>query len=189
MWHAWRDVHLETPRLVLREFRESDWPRLHAIESDPEGVRYQSFGPRTPEESQDYARRHARHAHQVPRDTWDLVLTLRGADAMIGRCGLGLTGDAPGDAQLWYQIDRPLWGRGYATEAARALVAAGFTELDLHRIWADCDPRNAASIRVLEQLGFRREGHLVENAWFKGEWVDTLLYALLRREWFPAGQP
>ena len=176
-------MRLATERLTLREFLESDGERVYAIESDPESVVYQSFGPRTHEEGWDYARRHSRDQHRADRDTWDLVVTLRGTEEMIGRCGLGLTRDEPGEALLWFQLDRAVWGRGYATEAARALVDAGFSELGMHRIWADCDPRNAGSIGVLEKVGFRREGHLVENAWIKGEWVDSLIYALLRREW------
>ena len=75
------------------------------------------------------------------------------------------------------------WGRGYTTEAARAMIDFGFRELGLHRIWADCDPRNVASWRVLEKLGLRREAHLRQNARIKGEWVDSLLYAILDREW------
>jgi [ribosomal protein S5]-alanine N-acetyltransferase len=178
-------MRLTTERLALREFQGSDGERVYAIESDPESVVYQSFGPRTREESLDYARRHSMDQHRQERDTWDLVVTLHGSDEMIGRCGLGLTGDEPGEAVLWYQFDRAVWGRGYATEAAHAVVDAGFTALGLHRIWADCDPRHVGSIRVLEKVGFRPEGHLVENAWIKGEWVDSLIYALLRREWRP----
>ena len=63
------------------------------------------------------------------------------------------------------------------------MVDFGFRELRLHRIWADCDPANVPSCRVLEKLGMRREGHFRENAWIKGEWVDSLIYAILDREW------
>jgi ribosomal-protein-alanine N-acetyltransferase len=80
-------------------------------------------------------------------------------------------------------VERARWGHGYAPEAARALLDFGFAALGVHRVWADCDPANAAPIRVLEKLGMRREGHLVENAWIKGAWADSLLYAILDHEW------
>jgi RimJ/RimL family protein N-acetyltransferase len=73
--------------------------------------------------------------------------------------------------------------RGYATEGARAMLALGFDGLGLHRIYGRIDARNAASARVLERLGMRREAHLVENEWVKGEWQSELVYAILAREW------
>lgn len=74
-------------------------------------------------------------------------------------------------------------GHGYATEAARALLGLAFGELDLHRVIARIDPRNVASIAVVERLGMRKEAHLVENMWLKGEWTDEVDYAILESEW------
>lgn len=83
-------------------------------------------------------------------------------------------------------LDPEAGGRGYGTEAARALVDVGFRELGPHRISADCDPTNAASCRVREKLGMRREGPRREYACFDGAWADSLIDAVLEREW-PAG--
>jgi RimJ/RimL family protein N-acetyltransferase len=74
-------------------------------------------------------------------------------------------------------------GHGYATEAARALIGDAFEHYGLHRVFARLEPRNAASARVLEKLGMRREAHLIENEWVKGEWQSEAVYALLAREW------
>jgi RimJ/RimL family protein N-acetyltransferase len=74
-------------------------------------------------------------------------------------------------------------GRGYATEAAEALLALAFEHYRLHRVAGRLEARNAASARVLEKLGMRREAHLIENEWVKGEWQSELVYALLAREW------
>ncbi len=84
---------------------------------------------------------------------------------------------------LWYVLAREAWGRGYAAEAGRAVLAFGFEELRLHRIFVDIDPRNRASLRVAEKLGLRREGQFLENTWTKGEWTDTVIFALLDREY------
>ena len=74
-------------------------------------------------------------------------------------------------------------GSGYATEAARPMLAFAFGELGLHRIVGRLEPRNVSSARVLEKLGMRLEARLVENEWVKGEWQSELVYALLAREW------
>ena len=176
-------VALRTERLVLREFAPDDWEALHAIESRPEVARYQSFAPRTPDESRLYVREAIHGAADDPRLTYDLAVAIASEDRLIGRCGLGISDAEPREAMLWYTLHPDEWGRGYTTEAARAIVDFGFRMLGLHRIWADCDPANVASWRVLEKLGMRREGHLRENAWVKGEWVDSLIYAILDRDW------
>jgi len=176
-------MQLHTARLLVRDFEEDDWPALHAIESLPEVARYQSFEPRTAEESRAYVLETMAGAREDPRYTYDLAVVLTEENRLIGRCGLHLTEPEIGEAVLWFTLHPDSWGRGYTTEAARVLVDFGFRDLQLHRIWADSDPANIASWRVLEKLGMRREGHLVENAWINGEWVDSLIYAILAREW------
>jgi RimJ/RimL family protein N-acetyltransferase len=74
-------------------------------------------------------------------------------------------------------------GRGYATEAARELVQMALDDLGMHRVWAQLDPRNLASARVCERLGMRQEAHLREESWFKGQWGDLAIYAILQTEW------
>lgn len=176
-------VRLMTERLVLREFTEADWPALHAIESRPEVARYQSFEPRTPEESRAYVLAAAADANTAPRTTYDLAVTVREGGLLIGRCGLGLGAENIAEAMLWYTLHPEQWGHGYGAEAARAMVDFAFRELRLHRVCADCDPGNVGSWRVLEKIGMRREGHLRENTWFKGAWADSFIYAVLDREW------
>jgi ribosomal-protein-alanine N-acetyltransferase len=176
-------VSLTTERLRLREFGEDDWVDLHAIESDPEVARYQSFEPRTQEEAQAYVQGTMASAREEPRATYDLAVVLHGSHTVVGRCGLHITKADAREAMVWYTLQRALWGRGYIPEALRAVVDFGFRELGLHRIWAECDPANRPSYRVLEKIDMRREGHLRENAWLKGAWVDSYIYAILGREW------
>lgn len=176
-------MEIKTDRLLLREFSEEDWPALHAVESLPEVAHYQSFEPRTPEESRAYVREVVEEARADPRLTYDLAIVLAEEGRLIGRVGLGITEPEAREAVLWYTLHPAYWGQGYVTEAARALVDCGFHDLRLHRIWADCDPENIGSWRVLEKIGLRREGHLRENAWVKGAWVDSFIYAILDREW------
>jgi RimJ/RimL family protein N-acetyltransferase len=174
---------LSTPRLLLREFEEDDWRATHPYESDPDVVRYQSHGVRTPEESRDYILRVMALARETPRRVYDLAVVLREDHRLIGRCGMHVNNPELNEATLWYVLDRSQWRKGYISEAVRALVDFGFETLGLHRVWADCDPRNPASFRVMEKLGMRKEAHFRENVFIKGEWCDSLIYAVLDHEW------
>ena len=174
---------LFTERLLLRDFTEGDWPDLYAIESDSEVARYQTFEPRSPADAQIYVQHAVAEARTSPRHTYDLAIVERCSDHLIGRCGLHLANPQLREGMVWYTLLRARWGRGIIPEAVRCLLDFGFVELKLHRVWADCDPRNRPSYRVLEKLGMRREGLLCENAWVKGEWTDSLIYAILDHEW------
>jgi RimJ/RimL family protein N-acetyltransferase len=103
----------------------------------------------------------------------------------IGDCAAMPHADDPRLCEIGFTIASEHQGHGYATEAVGLLVGDLFAGRGKHRIAASCDVRNAASAAVLERLGMRREGHLRESAWAKGEWTDDLLYGLLHDEWEP----
>ncbi|ATB31695.1 GNAT family N-acetyltransferase [Melittangium boletus] len=174
---------LVTPRLLLREFEEEDWRATHLYESDPEVVRYQSHGVRTPEESRDYILQVAELSRRLPRRVYDLAVVSRAENWLIGRCGMRYTDVPTREGTLWYILERASWGQGYITEAAQALMDFSFGTLGMHRMFADCDPRNPGSYRVMEKLGMRREAHFRENVFLKGEWCDSYVYAQLDHEW------
>ena len=100
---------------------------------------------------------------------------------MIGGCGMEKR-PIWKDAVLGYCFNKTYWGKGYATEAVRALLEFGFKSLALHRIFANCDPSNVASNRVLMKSGMKLEGHLRKNFRVKGGWRDTMIYGILERE-------
>jgi ribosomal-protein-alanine N-acetyltransferase len=106
-------------------------------------------------------------------------------DAFLGWCSLTRWNPDYRSASLGYCLDEPAWGRGHATEAARALLQWAFDTLDLNRVQAETDTRNAGSARVLEKLGFTREGTLREDCVVNGDVSDSWVYGLLRREWQP----
>lgn len=113
--------------------------------------------------------------------------SLRGA--FIGWCSLNRWNPDYRNASLGYCFDDAAWGHGYATEAARALLRWAFDTLDLNRVQAETDTGNAASARVLEKLGFVREGTLREDCVVNGEVSDSWVYGLIRREWRPPSEP
>lgn len=174
-------MQLVTDRLVLREMVEDDWRAIYEIERDPEAVRYQSFAARTEDDAREYVQGIVVEAHEVPRLVIDLAITERGR--LIGRVGMKRSDTDPRVGYLWYVLAPHATRRGYATEAARALIDHGFAALRMHRIYAEVDPRNAASVGVLTRLGLRREAHFVHDTWIKGAWCDTYVYAVLAHEW------
>jgi ribosomal-protein-alanine N-acetyltransferase len=171
-----------TERLVLRELDPSDAVAFHAFESDPQVVRYMTYQPHTPDETRLYVDDCIAESGTTPRRLFELAIVRREDRGVIGRTGLKLDADRR-QAMLWYALHRSCWRKGYALEATRSMLALGFDELALHRIYADIDPRNTASARLCERLGLRREAHFRENIFIKGEWCDTWIYALVRGEW------
>lgn len=177
-------IELSTARLILREIQPSDLAAFHRFESDPSVVRWLLHEPRTEEQSRAYVERAIAEASESPRVTYELALTRREAsEELLGRVALYLSKPELGEAAIWYVLHPSAQGHGFATEAMRAMVRFGFETLKLHRIWADIDPRNEASRRVVAKLGFRQEAHHLEDQFIKGEWCDTEIHAMLAHEW------
>jgi RimJ/RimL family protein N-acetyltransferase len=174
---------LHTPRLILREFVDSDAALVHRFEADPAVVRYATHGVRSLADSIAFIQLARAEAQGKTRRVFEFALVRSEDGRLIGRCGMKLSDSEQSEAMLWYVLSREVWGRGYAAEAGRALLGFGFEDLRLHRIFVDIDPRNRASLRVAEKLGLRREGHFLEAAWVKGEWTDSIVFALLDREY------
>ena len=101
----------------------------------------------------------------------------------VGEFMLRLTSLESRQGEIGWSLQPDAQGRGLATEGAREMLRLGFDELGLHRIVAECDPRNTASLRVMGRLGMRREAELVENEYLKGEWVGEIVCAMLESEW------
>lgn len=173
---------LRTPRLLLRPTTPADAPALLALHADPEVMRYWGTGPWT---SLDEA--HASIARDVAGlqqgTSLRLVLERLEDAAFLGHCSLFAFAEPSRRAEVGYCLARDAWGKGLMGEALTALLRYGFEALGLNRVEADIDPRNAASARSLERLGFVREG-LLRERWIVGAEVsDTALYGLLRADW------
>ena len=178
---------IRTARLTLRDFVPSDFAAVHAYASDPAVTRYMFFGPRTEAETGEYLDRMLRAQHETPRMIWELAAVRSEDGRLVGGCDLTL--EQPHEADLGFIFAREAWGAGYATEAARALVGAGFEQLGVARIVATCDVDNHASARVLEHAGLRREATLERHKEAKGRWWTSFLYAIRREEWIANARP
>ncbi len=175
-------MRITTARLILREFLIDDWPDVLAYQRDPRYLRFYPWTDRTEAEARDFVQKFLDQQGKQPRRKFQLAITLPDSDRLIGNCGIRRKSDNDLEADIGYELAPEYWGKGYATEAALAIVEFGFRELKLHRVSSWCIADNAASSRVLERVGLRLEGRLRENEYFKGRWWDTLLYGLLERE-------
>ncbi|OYT90407.1 MAG: GNAT family N-acetyltransferase [Burkholderiales bacterium PBB3] len=178
---AFENLPLRTERLVLRPLQESDVDALFAIHSDPEVMRYWSTPAWT-----DSAPAQAmidRDLAQTSKDHLRLGIEVAQSGALVGSCALFGINAVCRRAEVGYALGSAAWGHGYMHEALTALIGYGFGTLNLNRIEADIDPRNAGSAKTLERLGFLKEGYLRER-WIVGDEIsDTALYGLLQREW------
>jgi RimJ/RimL family protein N-acetyltransferase len=174
---------LTTERLLLREFREDDWPTILAYQNNPLYLRYYEWTARTAEDVREFVQMFLAQQQEEPRLKFQFAVVLGESGQLIGSCGLRLRAADAHEADIGYELAPQHWGQGYATEAARTIVQFGFTQFQLHRISSWCIADNAGSLRVLEKLGMKQEGRLRENEYFKDRWWDTLLYAILADEW------
>lgn len=169
---------LTTERLSLRTHRREDESALLAYYSDPEVARYLLDEPWTPQ----YA--HEQMEQLVTRTGLDsparsLAVVVEHEGRVIGDLAIWLTDATGRKAEIGWAFAAHAAGQGFAAEAAAALIDAAFEHHDLHRIEAQMDDRNEASAALCERLGMRREAHLRQNWWMKGEWTSTLVHGLL----------
>ncbi|MFD5217668.1 GNAT family N-acetyltransferase [Streptomyces tendae] len=179
---------LSTDRLRLRPFTEADADFLHAMHGSAHVMRYWDSPPWTDRARTDRFLSMCRT--MAEEGTGVRVAVERASDgAFVGWVCLVEWNPVYRSASLGYCLDEAMWGHGYATEAAHALLRWAFDTLDLNRVQAEADTRNAASARVLEKVGFVREGTLREDCVVDGEVSDSWVYGLLRREWRPSAAP
>ena len=178
------DYPLETDRLRLRPYADADLEALHDLERREETARYLYNEPLDLDADAGAARAAAcDDRHRRDHDDLALVAELKASGAFIGGFMLERKSVEHRQGEIGYVLHPDHHGKGYATEGAELMLRLGFEELGLHRIVGRLDARNEPSARVLERLGMRREAHLRENEFVKGEWVDELVYAILADEW------
>ena len=173
---------LETERLIIRRFTPDDWQDLYEYLSQPETVKYEPYEPFSLDEAKQESKRRS-------ADKNFYAVVLKENKKVIGNIYLSKQ-----DFDIWETgfVFNSYFGRnGYATEAAKAGIDKAFTEYKAHRIFAECNPQNERSWKLLERLHFRREWHLSQNIFFKRDakgnpiWQDTYIYGILAPEWNP----
>ena len=170
---------LKTRRLEIRELEPGDLSAVQVCVSDPLVARWFPWGPNTEGETCAFLERAISAATLPDREIFVLGVVVRGG-GLIGICFLDRSEDR--EFELGYYLRRDHWGQGLATESVKAVVSFAFSELRAHRIFARVDPENPASARVLERAAFQLERNLHGRRFIKGEWRESLVYALLADE-------
>lgn len=180
-------VALRTDRLVIRRFHPADAASFAAYRSDPAVARYQGWELPVPlERAREFISQMQALHPLIPGEWFQFAIAEADGGAHVGDVAAQVDGQDPRQARVGVTVASGVQGRGYATEALRALLDYLFVAHGKHRVVADCDVRNTASVALLERLGMRREAHHLQSAWFGGEWTDEYVYALLAAEWVPA---
>lgn len=179
---------IRTDRLLLRRLTEADADDVYSYQSLPEAVRYLPWPLRDREESHEHTLKRAGFTRlAADHDAIILAAELLGPDGepgpVIGDLSIFLQSAANAQVSIGWVFHPVRHGRGYATEAARAVLDFAFTEVGAHRVSAEVDPSNTASVALCQRLGMRLEGLFIEHEILEGEWSDLSVYAILDREW------
>ena len=175
-------------RVLLRMLSTDDIDDVHAYQGRADVCRYLLFEARTREQVAEQVARHAASTVlAADGDYWQIAVVLPAtgheAERVIGDIYFTLKSRENLAGEIGWTFHPDFRGRGYATEAASAVLHRAFAELGLHRVIAELDPRNAASIALCHRLGMREEAYFVKDLMFRGDWADTGIYAMLDVEW------
>lgn len=168
----------ETERLILRRYRREDLQDLFEYLSDKEVVEYEPYKPLTLDEAKENLE------WRIGTDEM-IAVELKDSRKMIGNVYMGKRDFEA--LEIGYVFNRNYWGHGYAAESCKALIGQAFSN-GIHRVYAECDPCNKRSWKLLEALGFQREAHFRKNVYFwkdqnkKPIWKDTYVYAILNTD-------
>ena len=172
---------IETARLTLRDFVQSDFDAIYAYSSDPKVTKYLFFGPRDSDSTADYLEGLLASQVESPRLRFELAVQETASGRVIGACDLSyIEGNV---VDLGYMLGLADWGKGYATEIALALIDAAFSDLRAERVISTVDVNNRASIHVLEKVGMRWEAVFRKHRRAKNRWWDCHLFILPREVW------
>ena len=173
---------IATGRLLLAPLSVEDAERVFEYRADPSVCLYQTFEPRSLPDALAFIEEGRNPAGTA--DAWtQFGIRMRDGGLLIGDVGFRLHSEQPGSAEIGVTLAPEHQRRGFAAEALRGLLADLFGALGVHRVFASVDPRNGASMALMQRVGMRQEAHFRESLWFKGEWADDVVFGMLKAEW------
>lgn len=175
-------VHIETERLIIREFSMCDWQFVHSYAVLDDVVRYMEWGPNTEKETRDFVKMTVESQENSDRTAYDLAVVEKSTGKMVGATAIYIKSQIHKVGEMGYVFHPDAWGKGYATEVTKAILEFGFQTLDLHRIQATCDVLNEASAHVLRKSGMTFEGNMRDNMFVRGRYRTSSLYSILEPE-------
>jgi len=176
-------LSISTDRLLIRNLKPSDLEEFHLYRSNPEVTKYQGFDIMTIAEAEDFINSQKDKLFGLPGEWVQYGIELISDKLLIGDCAIRLNINDPRIAEIGITISQLYQNKGFGKEVLQGIVAFLFNEKNVHRIVETVDTENIASIKLLKSVGFRLEGHFVENIFIKGKWGSEFQYALLKSEW------
>ncbi len=180
---AVQDILIKTNRLKIRELKISDLSDFHLYRSNPEVTKYQGFDVMTMSETEDFINCNSLKQFGKPGEWVQYGIENMETGQLIGDCAIKLALHDSRIAEIGITISHLEQKKGYAKETLLGILKFLFTKMDIHRVVEIVDTENTASISLLKSIGFRLEGHFIENIFFKGKWGSEFQFAMLRRHW------
>lgn len=176
-------LHISTRRLEIRQLQLADLTDFHLYRSNPEVTKYQGFDVMTMTQAQLFIQDNAKLPFGKPGEWVQYGIESQETGQLIGDCAIKLDQNDARIAEIGITISHLEQRKGYAKETLLGILGFLFDTNKIHRVVEIVDAENTASIFLLESVGFRREGHFIENIFFKGKWGSEFQYAMLKREW------
>ena len=172
-----------TQRLRLSQLVVSDAPAVLEYRSNPDVCRYQSFEPGSLADVEAFIGDVQPNAFDTAGTWFQFAIRLQVSDVVVGDIGARFTSDDPRQVEIGFTVAPEYQGQGYGAESVSGLLGFLLVDCKKHRVFASVDPRNEASIKLLRRVGMREEAHFRQSLWFKGEWVDDMVFGILESEW------
>lgn len=173
---------IESERIILRPIEFKDNEQVFSYRSDTETNKYQGFIPKELNEVDEFIAKNPTEFNQ-PESWFQLIIIEKKSKIIVGDLGIHFVGVDGFQCELGCTLSKRQQGKGFATEAMKITIDYLFNTLQKHRITGSVDPQNISSIRLLERLNFRKEAHFKESLLINGEWVDDIIYGLLKSDW------
>ena len=172
-----------TQRLRLSQLVASDAPAMFDYRSDPEVCRYQSFEPGALADVAAFIGGLQSHAFDTAGTWYQFAIRLQEPNLLVGDIGAHFTAADPRQVEIGFTVAPRYQGQGLGTESVSGLLSFLLVDCTKHRVFASVDPRNEPSVKLLRRVGMRKEAHFRQSLWFKGEWVDDVVFGILESEW------
>ncbi len=152
---------------------------MYAYRSDPEVCRYQSFEPNSLADVEAFIGDLQSTAFDTPGSWFQFAIRLKESGLLVGDMGAHFTADDPLQVEIGFTMAPSHQGKGLGTESVAGLLNYLFVACQKHRVFASVDPQNESSVALLKRIGMRKEAHYRKSLWFKGEWVDDMVFGVL----------
>ncbi len=173
---------IKTKRTLIRPINQEDANAVFNYRSDSKTNQFQGWIPKTLEDVNEIILKNPAEFN-VPETWFQLVIIETNSDKIIGDIGIHFSDERNLQCEIGCTLNKAYQKKGFASETLQAVIDHLFTKLEKHRIFASLDPKNENSVNLLERLGFRKEAHFKQSLWFRGKWVDDMVFAILKIEW------